>query len=189
MKRRTFLAASGAAGLLVASGFAYNSWRKYQPIELSDTYLDSAVSEHYDICIVGSGPAGCTLAEQSIASGHKVLLIESGISLSDPRAMGHAEQIDRYTVSGIGYPVSSTRIRALGGTSNVWGGRCPRLQPNDFTENPYGDWPISYWDLQPYYKAAENSLNVRGEISQGYHAPRNHPLKLQMNKSIDFLRK
>lgn len=58
----------------------------------------------------------------------------------------------------------STYLRALGGTSLHWLGTTPRHFPNDFRmQSRYGvgvDWPISYDEIQPYYRKAEWSIGV-----------------------------
>lgn len=60
----------------------------------------------------------------------------------------------------------STYLRALGGTSMHWLGTCPRMVPNDFRMySQYGvavDWPLSYEDLEPYYRKAEWAMGVAG---------------------------
>ncbi|MFX5554896.1 hypothetical protein ABTE11_21700, partial [Acinetobacter baumannii] len=47
--------------------------------------------------------------------------------------------------------------RRLGGTSNLWAGRCQPFDPIDFAPRPLvGDarWPIGQADLAPYYDRA-----------------------------------
>src|SRR5262245_48238152 len=86
-----------------------------------------------DVCIVGSGPAGAVLACALASRGVKTLLLEGGPNptnhpretpgnLVDPRALSYP----------VAYPVDSTRFLGDGGTSNLWGGECPRFQPGDF---------------------------------------------------------
>lgn len=59
---------------------------------------------------------------------------------------------------------ASTYLRQLGGTSLHWLGTTPRFVPNDFrmrTEYGVGvDWPLTYADLEPYYREAEVSMGV-----------------------------
>jgi choline dehydrogenase-like flavoprotein len=55
------------------------------------------------------------------------------------------------------------RTRALGGTSKVWGGRVAPLDPLDFEKRshvPDSGWPISYTDLDPYYRIAQDYLSA-----------------------------
>ncbi len=48
-------------------------------------------------------------------------------------------------------------MRALGGTSSIWGGRCIPLDPIDFERRawvPESGWPLDYATLHPYYLRA-----------------------------------
>lgn len=64
-------------------------------------------------------------------------------------------------------PFSSTNTRSTGGTTLHWLGICLRMLPNDFKlESVYGrgvDWPQDYWDLKPYYEAAELEIGVSAD--------------------------
>ncbi|MFG2525326.1 GMC oxidoreductase [Streptomyces sp. NPDC048527] len=67
-------------------------------------------------------------------------------------------------------PYASGYVRANGGTGTVWTGLTPRMLPEDFstlTTFGYGrDWPLSYVDLEPYYRAAERELGVAADIRE-----------------------
>ncbi|MEJ2090442.1 MAG: GMC family oxidoreductase, partial [Gammaproteobacteria bacterium] len=85
----------------------------------------------------------------------------------------------------------TTRVRALGGTSNIWTGRCSRLHPIDFEINAYtpkdAAWPIDYAELEPYYARAEQTLRVRGGELSSFQAPRSGPLPVAPDREIDGL--
>lgn len=107
-----------------------------------------------DICIVGTGPAGISLALQLINSGKSVCLLEAGGR--EPVAINN-EHPYQGEVTGRPYEIAFTRLRYFGGTSNHWGGWCRPLDPIDFKKKDYiplSGWPISYDDLVPYYKKA-----------------------------------
>ncbi len=148
-------------------------------------------SDQFDVCIIGSGPAGSVLAMSFVHSGFKTLILESGLDLqhSDPRV----QKLDVYRSSGpVLYPVVATRLRALGGASNLWTGRCSRLHPLDFEKNAYipdkADWPITYDELEPYYDRAEKTLRVRGGHLSDYHPPRKNALPLPPDTDITALK-
>lgn len=65
-------------------------------------------------------------------------------------------------------PFKSDYTRSIGGTTLHWLGTCLRMLPDDFkTQSLYGvgsDWPISYQDLEPYYRLAEREIGVSAEI-------------------------
>ena len=64
-------------------------------------------------------------------------------------------------------PFSSSNTRALGGTTLHWLGICLRMLPNDFKlKKKYHqgvNWPQDYWDLKPYYEAAELEIGVSAD--------------------------
>jgi choline dehydrogenase-like flavoprotein len=108
-----------------------------------------------DICIVGSGPAGMTLALRLAALGKsRILLIESGgVSASQ-----EVQNLARGIVKGAPYfPLEETRIRRLGGSSWSWGGVVCPLDEHDFetrTWVPHSGWPIPYSAIGNYYPDA-----------------------------------
>jgi len=147
----------------------------------------------FDVCIIGSGPSGTVLAKSLVDRGVRTLILESGGSLFrwfvDKKLRGLAA----YTFSGdTNYPVVRTRARALGGTSNFWTGRCERLHPSDYENNPYtpdlNPWPIRYSEIAPYYEMAENILRVRGESPSEYMPPRKDGFPLPASTDISGLR-
>jgi choline dehydrogenase-like flavoprotein len=107
-----------------------------------------------DLCVIGAGAAGITLARAFIGSGLAVCLVESG-GLDFELATQ-----ELYAGENVGLPehgVTIGRLRFFGGTTNHWGGRCTPLAPLDFAVRPwipYSGWPISRDDLEPYYRRA-----------------------------------
>ncbi len=67
-------------------------------------------------------------------------------------------------------PLSGSYTRVTGGTTMHWEGKTIRMIPDDFKlRTNYGqglDWPISYEDLQPYYRKAEYELGVSGNTEE-----------------------
>ena len=60
-----------------------------------------------------------------------------------------------------------TRLRAVGGRTNVWGRGSDRFGPLDFKpatlQDGWGDdWPIGYEDIAPYYDRVEQLIGVSG---------------------------
>ena len=146
----------------------------------------------FDVCIIGSGFAGAILGNSLVKHGIKTVILESG---PDPRGKSidpRFQQLDSYRSSGpIEYPVVSSRFRGVGGTSWLWGGMCPRLHPIDFEKNSYtplgASWPISYKDLQPYYRQAEQALRVRGGKTSKYHPPRDTDYPISPDRNVSPL--
>jgi len=114
-----------------------------------------------EVCIVGGGVAGITLAREFTDSGFRVILLESGGAEPEQATQ------DLYAGSDIGrpydiFPVS--RLRYFGGTSNHWGGVwCDMPTSLDFETRegvPYSGWPFPLSDLEPWYRRAQPVLKL-----------------------------
>jgi choline dehydrogenase-like flavoprotein len=153
--------------------------------------LDS--NNEFDVCIIGSGPAGTILGASLASKGVKTLILESGAGLLKWFLDSRLENLADYEFSGdTAYPMKKTKARVIGGNSNFWTGRCERLHPSDFDSHPYtpGDnsWPITYEELDPYYEKAEKSLRVRGGKRAESAPPRKNPLPLPPKPDISYLK-
>lgn len=117
-----------------------------------------------DLCIVGAGAAGITLALQFVNSRTDVLLVESG------GWSRQAETQDLYAgrvVSDLHPPADSFRCRQFGGSTTLWTGRCGPFDPIDFERRDYiahSGWPFGIDELEPYYRKA-NALCEAGEFA------------------------
>jgi choline dehydrogenase-like flavoprotein len=129
------------------------------PIETGGTVLQRA-----DICVVGAGPAGITLALALADAGARVLLLESGGRRPDAvsQALCRGEVAD----PTLHCPPDTYRRRCLGGSTTIWGGRCVPLDPVDFAPRPWLDlpasWPIAHADLIPYWRRAHTVAELGG---------------------------
>lgn len=108
-----------------------------------------------DICVVGAGAAGITLALEFAQTGDKIILLEAGkmnrSGKSQNLYQGHLTDPNRHL------PLDSDRYRQLGGTTAIWGGRCIPFDSIDFevrTYVPHSGWPIAHQHLDHYYKRA-----------------------------------
>jgi choline dehydrogenase-like flavoprotein len=108
-----------------------------------------------ELCIVGAGAAGITLAQSLRDVGFRVLLLESGGL--EPEEATQALYQGEYR----GVPddeLDVTRLRFFGGSTNHWAGWCRPLEAIDFTPVDPADpraWPITRADLDPYYARAQ----------------------------------
>ena len=183
--RRDFLrTASGALpGLLIGRSWLATGTSCTQALSLRVKQLgDLDETDSYDVCVVGSGPAGALLATGLVRRGFKTLILESGPAPRPAAADPTFSKLDAYSSSGKIYPVRSSRFRGAGGTSNLWTGSCTRFLPLDLEPNAYtspdAPWPISYADLGPFYQRAEAELRVRGVETTSLGAPRTTPYPL-----------
>jgi choline dehydrogenase-like flavoprotein len=118
-----------------------------------------------DVCIVGGGAAGISMALSLTGKGLSIIVLESGGLRADAatQALGEGEVADEQLHS----PPHRYRQRGLGGSTAIWGGRCMPLDPIDFEERayvPHSGWPIGDADLLPFYPAA-NALAEAGRFS------------------------
>ena len=119
-----------------------------------------------DVAIVGGGAAGLSLCRQLVAAGKSVVLLESGGTDFEEATQA------LYAGADLGMPyyaLEDSRLRFLGGTTNIWGGRCVPLQAIDFEQRawvPHSGWPISLADLEVHYRQAHADLEL-GEFEYG----------------------
>lgn len=122
-----------------------------------------------DVCIVGAGTAGITLAHEFIGAPFKVVMLESGGLEPDreSQALSWGENI------GFPYfPLDVTRVRGFGGSGNSWdiaiegdrlGVRLRPFDPIDFEERDWvtqSGWPFTKAHLDPYYERAQAFFEV-----------------------------
>jgi choline dehydrogenase-like flavoprotein len=116
-----------------------------------------------EICIIGGGVAGITLALELDRAGISVCVLESG-------GVGrHGATADLYDGSSSGIPYDfgdGTRSRFLGGSSNCWGGFCRPWDKEAFKHRDWvnaSGWPLGRAELAPYYTRAHAVLEVPPE--------------------------
>ena len=126
--------------------------------DLSESPEASSLSS--DVCVIGAGPAGITLAVALANAGKSVVLCEGG---GDSYSQ---ESQDQYMGSVIGDPyhdLKATRLRFFGGSSNHWAGWCRPLDVIDFEKKPnfpLANWPIQKKDLDGYAMKACEILEI-----------------------------
>ncbi len=108
-----------------------------------------------EVCIVGGGAAGITMAREFVQSGFRVALLESG------GLEAEAETQDLYDGTSIGRPyqdLTAIRLRWFGGTTNHWEGWCAVMDNLDFESRDgvrYSGWPFPRKHLEPWYRRAQ----------------------------------
>ncbi|MBD2119882.1 GMC oxidoreductase [Trichocoleus sp. FACHB-262] len=126
--------------------------------------LPAGTTIESDVCIIGAGPAGITLAREFIGQDFRVCLLESGGAEPDQATQSLCEGEN----SGDLYQdLCKSRHRQFGGTANEWhititpeeiGGRCGPLEAIDFEKRdgiPYTGWPFDRAYLDPFYQRAQ----------------------------------
>lgn len=127
----------------------------------------------FDVCIVGSGPAGITVAREVCRTGLSVCLVESGAHKSS----GKIQDLNAGVVdSAHGYReevLREGRCRRFGGTANLWNhqirgepARYVRYVPLDEIDFESRDWvPESGWAfsrqaIEPFYQRAQQVCGI-----------------------------
>jgi choline dehydrogenase-like flavoprotein len=123
-----------------------------------------------EVCIVGTGPVGLSLAHEFAGQGFRVCLLESGnlekpdadlVALAEVETEGDFVQVK-----------PDVRNRMFGGNSSFWainlpsGVTGPRHRPLDevdFEQRdwiPYSGWPFDRSHLIPYYERAQRTFGM-----------------------------
>jgi choline dehydrogenase-like flavoprotein len=127
--------------------------------------FDEGATLEADVCIVGGGAAGITIAREFIGTRFSLLMLEAG------GLQAEEETQKLYESEVVGLPhtgVHDGRARVFGGTTTLWGGQALRLDAFDLQEKswvPYSGWPISREELDPFYDRAERVLQLGPHIS------------------------
>lgn len=168
--------------------------RQQQPATTRTFTTDTEV----DFVVIGTGPAGGSVARELTREGFDVVLLEQGRAWS-PEEMEHDEVgafiSGRWTNSPETQPQTFRNTpdekaqrrqylgyaMAVGGTSFHYTANYWRFRPIDFNEfsvkggvegAALADWPITYDDLEPYYTAVEWAIGVSGQVSRNPGEPR-----------------
>ncbi|HEX9856718.1 MAG TPA: GMC family oxidoreductase [Paracoccaceae bacterium] len=130
-----------------------------------------------DIVIIGSGIGGATLAAGLAGSGRRIVILERGERLADSPAARDDRAIfvrnqfrpPEVWLDGEGMAFNPGNYYCVGGNSKFYGAVLIRYRAEDFRPTRHlggatPGWPISYDGLEPWYQAAEEMYQVRGQI-------------------------
>ncbi len=139
-----------------------------------------------DVCIVGTGPAGMTLARELIGQDFQVCLLESG----DVEFNQETQNLCIGETIGDDFKtLYETRHRQFGGLANEWGVDIGRKQTGlrhapldevDFEQRsgvPYSGWPFPKAHLDPFYQRAQtvcklSNLMYEADVWEDASSPR-----------------
>ena len=113
-----------------------------------------------DLCIIGSGTAGITIAHEFTNSPHRVIMLEGGAASIEPRCQ------DPYRSEVVGLKhngIHIGHIRPFGGTTTLWAGQSLPLFDIDFQKRDWishSGWPIARSDLAPFYPRAQSVMQL-----------------------------
>lgn len=152
--------------------------------------LPDGLTLTFGICVIGSGPAGISLARSFIGKKISVCLLESGDLHLDQATQSLADG----EVEGVRYPkLERMRRRQFGGLSNAWniriddyarlGVRHLPLDEIDFEKRdwlPNSGWPFGRALLDPYYERASKICGI-GALDY-----RSEPWERHLSRPIQF---
>ncbi len=129
--------------------------------------IDNSASINSDICIIGAGAAGITIALEFAGKPVQVVLLESGGTAPD---LVTQSLYDGDHLGLMHERLDESRSRYFGGSTNCWGGWCRPLDEIDFEARswmPNSGWPFGRDELLPYYRRAHSLLEL-GPFDYGY---------------------
>ena len=113
-----------------------------------------------DLCIIGAGAAGITIARTFIGTDTNVVMLESGgLEYSaESQALYAGESPGLQNANP-----TACRLRYFGGTTNHWEGWCAQLRENDFEPRAWikdSGWPFRKSELASWYPQAQALCQV-----------------------------
>jgi choline dehydrogenase-like flavoprotein len=120
----------------------------------------------HDVIVVGAGAVGIIGALDLCRNNVKVLVLEAGPQWVDAGSQNFFAIAKSTGRNHLG--IHNGRFRALGGTTNFWGGQLVRFDSLVFEPRPwideYGAWPFRLSDIEEHYDRCESLLNIPGSI-------------------------
>lgn len=121
-----------------------------------------------DLCIIGGGAAGITIALGVKEAGFSTTIIEAGgFDRDDETQAVYDGAVDSDVLPS--HYLRTSRLRWLGGTTNHWGGHSVVINRNIFEQRagvPGGEWPFGSEELRPYYPRAAAILRKSGRVRE-----------------------
>jgi len=142
-------------------------------------------SKKVDVLVIGAGASGAAFTWRLAKSGMKVMCLEQGDWIDpstdystssqdweihrqtdfNPNPNFRSLDVD-YPINDMESPIAPLMYNAVGGSTIHWSAHFPRLKPSDFRvktlDNIADDWPLSYFDLEPYFDLNDKMMGVAG---------------------------
>ncbi len=155
---------------------------------LNNLNTEEVGNQQYDLCIVGAGAAGITIADRMRNRGLRIALIEAGGEEYSE------ESQDSYKGKVTGDPyfdLDAARLRFLGGTTNHWGGWSRSFDRIDFERHYMGQeyiWPIKYDDVARYREESCEILEIGNDFEFGQNSGDEaiRQIKFQFSTPVNF---
>ncbi len=153
-----------------------------------------AVNGQADVLIIGAGASGAAVAWRLAQAGFSVVCLEQGRWHDpatypangtdwevrwrsdwnyDPNKRGRPED---YPVNDKESDITPLMFNAVGGSMLHWTAHTPRFHPSDFRvkslDSVADDWPLTYYDLEPFYDLNDRMMGCAGVAGDPSNAPR-----------------
>ena len=137
-----------------------------------------------DILIIGAGASGAAVMWDLSKAGFKIVCLEQGTRIQKDQYPVNYPNWEELALNGWNwdpnirkdpndYPINTNNsdinpllFNAVGGSTIHWTGSTPRFHPSDFKVKTLDkvayDWPITYWDLEPFYNKNDEMMGVSG---------------------------
>jgi choline dehydrogenase-like flavoprotein len=135
-----------------------------------------------DVLVIGAGASGSIIARTMTQAGFSVTCLEQGpwIGTQDYASdklewellqsttwhtnPNHRQRPEDYPCEVSDSSIHPVMFNAVGGSTVHYAGEWTRLLPSDFRlrtlDGVADDWPITYWDLAPYYDKVEALMGL-----------------------------
>ncbi len=146
------------------------------------------------VLVIGAGATGAAVSWRLASSGMTVTCLDRGHwqpQISSPVTDRHWESTrlrerspnpnvrqlpEDYPILDDTSPIKPAVFNGVGGSTVLWSAHAPRFRPSDFRvrtlDGVGADWPISYWDLAPYYELNDHVVGVSGRHGDPGNPPR-----------------
>lgn len=142
--------------------------------------INEIESKNYQVVIIGSGPAGISVALSLEKKNINCIIIEAGEKNFNESSQ---EFYKGKVIGDISDDISVTRLRQLGGTSGHWGGWCRPLESYDFNT-----WSIKKKEIDFFLNETCSILGIENEFSN-FKIDKNFNQINFQGSSVDFANK
>lgn len=151
-----------------------------------------------DVLIIGAGATGAAAAWILSDSNLKIMCLEQGDWMNPsnyPSTKRNWEQFSNkdfnvspnvrklnsdYPINDHDSPIAIANFNAVGGSTILFSAHFPRFHPSDFKvhslDGVADDWPIDYYQLEPYFATNDRMMSVSGLSGDPAYPPINNLL-------------
>lgn len=146
------------------------------------TDFDTATQRTFDVCVVGSGPAGiiCALELSRVRPEVSILLVEYGMGDKSDAGTNSLDEAISIENPINHHPPCECTNKGLGGSSISWGGRCVMYDEVDFIPRaPFArhcTWSVELFreinaladPVSDYFECVRGPYHLHGQADIGY---------------------